>query len=229
MDMIRNTPFLISILLVQFTLVAGQSPSECKTNQSAPPAGLYAWPSGAQVKVYLMRGMFTAAQQQALIRAMEFWSQAAKRNDAGVTLLYGGETDDARNCNNCLTVTRREVYGDNRKYYALFVPMGKTADEPRQELLRSARIEFDVATTEPHALQGYMAHELGHGMGLWDCPKCKKKQTIMSGFPGVNRDNGLIEPSVCDLEVMRLVYEKKRRVTNAGSEATAMRVESVTP
>jgi hypothetical protein len=229
MDIIRRILILTSILLVQFALVGGQKLSECKTNKSAPPAGLYAWPYDAEVKVYLMRGMFTAAQQQALIRAMEFWSQAAKRNDAGVTFLYGGETDGARNCNNCLTVTRREVYDDNRKYYALFVPMGKRADEPRQELLRSARIEFDVATTEPHALQGYMAHELGHGMGLWDCPKCKKKQTIMRSFPGVNRDNGLIEPSVCDLEVMRQVFEKQRRITNAGSEATAMRVESVSP
>jgi hypothetical protein len=228
MDIIRRILILNSILVVQFALVGGQSLSECK-NKSAPPGGLYAWPYDAEVKVYLMRGMFTAAQQQALIRAMDFWSQAAKRNGAGVTLLYSGETDSTRNCRYCLTVMRREVYNDNRKYYALFVPLGKRGDDPRQDLLRSARIEFDVATTEPHALQGYMAHELGHGMGLGDCLKCKKKHTIMRSFPGVNRDNGLIEPSVCDLEAMRLVYEKQKRITIAGNDATAMRVESGTP
>jgi predicted Zn-dependent protease len=228
MDMIQKIPILISILLAQLALAAGQSPLECKTNKSAPPAGLYAWPTG-DVKVYFMLGMFTKGQQQALLRAMEFWSQAAKRNDAGITLLYAGETDSTRNCNSCLTVIRREVYSDNHKYYALFVPFGKKLDEPRQDLLKSARIELDVGTTEPRALQGYMAHELGHGMGLWDCPKCKKKQTIMRFFPGVNKDNGLIEPSVCDLEVMRQVFEKQRRITNAGNEATAMRVESGTP
>lgn len=229
MDIIRNIPILINILLVQFALAVGQSPLDCKTNKSAPPVGLYAWPSGADVKVYFMRGMFTAEQQRALIRAIEFWSQAAKRNDTGVTLIYEGETDGARNCNSCLTVIRREVYSDNHKYYALFVPLGKRGDEPGQELLRSARIEFDVSTTEPRALQGYMAHELGHGMGLWDCPKCKKKLSIMRGFPGVNKDNGLIEPSACDLEVMRQVFEEQKRITNAGNEATAMRVESGTP
>lgn len=229
MDIVRNIPILISILLMQFALAAGQSSSECKTNKSAPPAGLYAWPSGADVKVYFMRGMFTAEQQQALIRAMEFWSQAAKRNDTELSLVFGGETDGSRNCNSCLTVTRREVYSDNHKYYALFVPLGKRWDEPRQELLRSARIEFDLATTEPHALQGYMAHELGHGMGLGDCPKCKKNLTIMRSFPGVNTNNGLIEPSACDVEVMREVFDKQKRITNADNEATAMRAESGTP
>ncbi|HEV2827921.1 MAG TPA: hypothetical protein VGW76_09995 [Pyrinomonadaceae bacterium] len=229
MNIVRNIPIVISILLVQFALAPGQRYSECKTNKSAPPALPYAWPSGADVKVYFMRGMFTKQQQQALLRAMESWSQAANRNDAGVTLTYGGETDGTPNCSNCLTVIRREVYNDNRKYYALFVSLGNRADEPRQQILRSARIEFDVATTEPHALQGYMAHELGHGMGLGDCPKCKKKQTIMRSFPGVNKDNGLIEPSACDLEVMRQVFEKQKRITNAGKEATAMRVESGTP
>jgi hypothetical protein len=57
-----------------------------------------------------------------------------------------------------------------------------------------------------------MTHELGHGLGLYDCTTCKKKKTIMNGFPGVNRDNGLVEPSPCDLEVVRNVYELQRRV-----------------
>ena len=48
-----------------------------------------------------------------------------------------------------------------------------------------------------------MAHELGHGMGLENCPSCKKNQTIMNSFPAINRDNGLVSPSPCDLEVVR--------------------------
>jgi hypothetical protein len=79
-------------------------------------------------------------------------------------------------------------------------------------LLISAWIDFDVATTSPRALQGFMAHELGHGMGLWDCTTCKKNQTIMNGFPGVNRDNGLVSPSRCDLEVVRGLYQLQRQL-----------------
>ena len=47
-----------------------------------------------------------------------------------------------------------------------------------------------------------------------NCPTCKKKQSIMNGFPGINRDNGLVAPSPCDLEVVRNVYELHRRVEN---------------
>ena len=62
-----------------------------------------------------------------------------------------------------------------------------------------------------------MAHELGHGMGLWDCKTCSKKQTIMNGFPGINQDNGLISPSDCDLEVVRGVYQLHRQLTITAS------------
>jgi hypothetical protein len=223
--MIRKPLILISLVLLQFALAIGQSRSECKTDHSAPPTGLYAWPSDAEVRVYFVRGMFTKEQEQALLRAMALWSQAAKRNGAGVTFLYAGESDGPRNCTSCLTITRREVYKNDHKHYAFFVPLGMRADR----VLQSAWIDLDVATTEPQALQGFMAHELGHGMGLWDCPKCKKKQTIMRSFPGVNKDNGLIEPSACDLEVMRQVFERQKRLANIGTEAAAIRVESGTP
>ncbi len=159
--MMRKLILLITILLLQSAMAAGQDGNlECRTNRTAPPTGFPAWPSDAQVKVYFVRGMFTADQKQALLRAMDLWSEAAKRKGAGVTFTYAGES------------------------------------------------------TEPKALQGFMAHELGHGMGLEDCISCKKKQTIMSAFPGINRDNGLIEPSACDLEVVRQVYELQRRVAS---------------
>ncbi len=205
--MMRKLLVLISLVLVQFLLVMGQTKtSECKTDRSAPPVGRYSWPFDANVQVYFVRGMFTKEQQQALMKAMAFWSESAKRNGTGVTFLYAGETDGPRNCNSCLTVTRREVYKNDHKHYAFFVPLGMKADG----ILKSAWIDFDVATIEPQALQGFMAHELAHGMGLWDCPKCKKKQTIMSGFPGINKNNGLIEASACDLEVVRQVYDRQR-------------------
>jgi hypothetical protein len=57
-----------------------------------------------------------------------------------------------------------------------------------------------------------MAHELGHGMGLWDCETCKKKGTIMNGFPGINKDNGLIAPSRCDLVTLKDVYKQERQI-----------------
>jgi hypothetical protein len=182
--------------------------TECVTNRSAPPVNAYYWPPDTNVKVYFKRSMFTADQRTKLLAAMTTWSDSATNTGAGITFSYSGEIDELATCQGCLTVTRREVHKNDRKHYAFFNPLKQTSDG----LLLSAWIDFDFATTNPQALQGFMAHELGHGMGLWDCTSCKKNKTIMNGFPGINNDNGLVAPSACDLEVVRQVYQLQRRV-----------------
>lgn len=190
-----------------------QSQEACVTNRNAPPVSSYHWPADAEVKVYLVRNMFTAGQREGLIEALKTWTLAGNEADAGITFTYAGETDGLVNCRSCLTVTRREVYKNDGSHYSFFNPL--SSEEGR--VLLSAWIDLDFATTDPHALQGFVAHELGHGMGLWDCETCKKKRTIMNGFPGINKDNGLIAPSRCDLETLKSVYAQERQVAAAKS------------
>ena len=182
----------------------------CATNENAPPVSAYYWPPDTQVKVYIVRGMFTSAQLETLLAAMESWTVAARTVGAGVRFKYAGDTNGTMSCKGCLTVTRREVFKSDRKHYAFFNPLQRDGSG----LLISAWIDFDFGTISPQALRGFMAHELGHGMGLWDCQTCRKKQTIMNGFPGINRDNGLIEPSKCDLQVVKQIYQLGRRVVS---------------
>ena len=205
-------PFhLILLLFVSSYGVSAQNNVEaCVKNHNAPPANSYYWPPDTDVKVYFFRSLFTEEQRQTLLAAMQTWTNAAREQGAGVKFTYTGETDGLLSCNGCLTITRREVYKNDKKHYAFFNPLKQDSDG----LLISAWIDFDFATTNPQALQGFMAHELGHGLGLWDCTTCKKKQTIMNGFPSINRDNGLIAPSTCDLEVVKEVYQLQRRVSN---------------
>ena len=202
--------FLLTIILfiAAVKITAQEKSAVCVANHNAPPINTYYWPPDTGVKVYFARGMFTEAQQSTLLIAMEVWSNANKQTDAGISFSYAGQVEKVANCNNCLTITRREVHKNDRKHYAFFNPLKQNSDG----LLVSAWIDFDFATTNPQALQGYMSHELGHGMGLWDCKSCKKKKTIMNGFPGINNDNGLLAPSACDLEVVRQVYDLQRRV-----------------
>jgi hypothetical protein len=183
-------------------------PEACISNHNAPPVNAYYWPPDTNVRVYLRRGMFSVEQRAMLLAAMKAWSDSAAQTGAGVSFSYVGEIDQLATCNGCLTVSRREVQKEDRRHYAFFNPLKQDSDG----LLVSAWIDFDFATTKPQALQGFMAHELGHGMGLWDCKSCGKKKTIMSGFPGVNNDNGLLAPSTCDLQVVRQVYQLQRRV-----------------
>jgi hypothetical protein len=188
-----------------------EQPEACFTNHNAPPKNGYYWRPDTNVKVHFRRGMFTAKQREALLAAMKTWSDSAVDTDSGVSFSFAGEIDQLAACKGCLTITRRDVYKSDPKHYAVFNPM-----QDRDGLLNSARIDFDFATTKPEALQGFMVHELGHGLGLWDCKSCKRKHTIMNGFPGINKDNGLIGPSTCDLEVVRQVYELQRRVDKNG-------------
>lgn len=202
--------FLLTVVLFlsAVEIVAQKSRKTCVTNRNAPPVSAYYWPPDTDVKVYFKREMFTSEQRAVLFLAMETWSKAAIETGAGISFTYYGEVEQLANCSGCLTVTRREVHKYDRKHYAFFNPLKQSSDG----LLESAWIDLDIATTRPQALQGFMVHELGHGMGLWDCKTCQKKRTIMNGFPGINDDNGLLAPSVCDLEVVRAVYQLQRRI-----------------
>ena len=180
----------------------------CTTNRTAPPAGEYHWPADTEVKVYFVRSMFTPAQTTVLLEAMKTWNTVGAENGSGVSFAFAGESDGRMSCRSCLTVTRREVFARDQHHYAFFHPMKQ--EEGR--LLVSAWIDLDVGITDPNALQGFMAHEMGHGLGLWDCPKCKNKRSLMNSFPGLNKNNGLIGPSGCDVATMRDVYQAERQV-----------------
>ena len=188
---------------------APEETKACVTDRNAPPMSAYYWPPDTEVKVYLSRGMFTAKERGALIAAMKIWSESTVHKDTGVRFSYAGESDNLVTCKGCLSVTRRDVYQSDRKHYAWFNPL----EVDSEFLLLSASIHLDFATTKPQALQSFMLHELGHGMGLRDCETCEKKKTIMGSFPGINKDNGLVAPSVCDLEVVRQLYQLRRQVT----------------
>lgn len=202
---------IITLLFIAVVETMAQEPSKtCVTNENAPPVNSYYWPPDTDVRVYFERGVFTSQQHAALLAAMKIWTDTSVQTGAGISFIYAGERDVLATCEGCLTVTRREVYKSHRTVYALFNPYERDSSG---ELL-FAWIEFDVATTKPEALMGLMVHELGHGMGLSDCKTCKKKQTIMNGFSGMNSDDSLVAPSPCDLEVVRNVYHLVRQVNS---------------
>lgn len=198
----------IIIIMLVAPIVTGQENVEvCDTNRNSPPVGLYSWSPDAKVKVYFSRGSFTPEQRAALVEAMDVWTNKARQTGAGVSFTFEGEVDGSPRCSDCLLVARQRVRKYN-KYFAFFAPVQQTGDGR----LISGWIVFDEATVSPQALQLFMIHELGHGLGLADCPGCKKTHTVMRSFRRINKVDGVIEPSICDLEVVRHVYELRRRV-----------------
>ena len=209
---------LFVLLLLPFAANAQNRIEPCATNRNAPPAGPYYWPPDSEVKIYLVRGMFTPEQRRAIFEAIETWTQATQAAGARVKFTFAGESDGTVNCQGCLSIKRREIYKYDHEHYAFFFPLNYNQDN----YLFSAWIDLDFATTDPHALKGFVVHELGHSLGLSDCTTCKKKQTIMNAFPGINRDNGLVAPSSCDLEVVERVYSTQRAEASQKGQAAAI-------
>jgi len=200
------------LFLILLTPSAGVNAQEakqiCKTNLNAPPIGAYFWSPDAPVKVYFATGAFTTEQRKALLETMETWTRDGKSAGTGIRFSYAGESNGLDTCQNCLTLTRGEVHKTDRRHYAQFMPLRWNGT-----FLGSAWIELDFAIINPKALQGFIAHELAHSVGLGDCPTCKSRRTIMNSFPSINRDNGLISASSCDLEVVRQLYGEQRRIS----------------
>ena len=208
---------LFILLLLPFAANSQDRIAACATNSNVPSAGPYFWPPDSEVKIYLVRDMFTPEQRRNLFEAMETWTRVARAVGAGVKFTFAGESDGTVNCRGCLSIKRREVNKHYRQYYAFFLPLNYNQDGS----LFSGTIDLDFATTDPHALKGFVAHELGHGLGLSDCTTCRRKQTIMNAFPGINRDNGLVAASACDLEVVKRVYATQRAIASQKSLAAA--------
>ena len=197
--------------LDQLTLHRSGPPKKekvCTTNRNAPPAGAYHWPADTEIKVYFGKNMFTPEQSAALLEAMKAWTSVEQEAGSGVRFLYAGLTETLMSCQSCLTVKRRAVHANDKQHYAFFHPM----KQAKGRLLFSAWIDLDFGIVDSQALRGFMAHELGHGLGLMDCPSCKKKQSLMNSFPGINRNNGLIAPSICDLATMKNIYQLERHI-----------------
>jgi len=202
---------LLISLVLPLTIVQAQRRQEtCTTNRNSPPVSSYHWPIDAEVKVYFVRDTFTSEQRDALLQVLKTWTSTGSETGSGVKFVYAGENDGPVSCRNCLTVRRREVHKQDKHHYAFFNPMVMD----KHGVLMAAWIDLDVGTTKPRALSGFMAHEMGHGLGLWDCTTCRKKQTIMNGFPGLNQDNGLLGPSACDLATLKNIYQDERQAVD---------------
>ena len=207
---------ILSLLLLIWSTApaSAQQKEACVLNKTAPPMSTWHWVADTTIKVYFQQGMFTPEQQQALLETIENWNVIARETGTGVELVYTGETIKPLICDGCLTVAHGEIHKYDKKHNAFFYPVKWN----ETGLVLSAWIIFDVGIVQPKPLQSYMAHELGHGMGLWDCPKCGRRKSVMRAFPGLNKDNGLLVPSVCDQQVVKEVFERERKLASDRSK-----------
>src|ERR1043165_6968699 len=187
---------------------------ECVANRNAPPVSLWYWAPDTTVKVYFVQNMFTTEQEQALVEAIKTWNGVAAETGAGVKYQVMGLAKGIVSCESCLTVTRGDIQAYDHDHRAFLYP---TLNDTG--LISSAWICFDFKIKSADALLSYMIHEMGHGMGLWDCPTCENRMSIMRSFPGVNKDNGLFAPSDCDMQTVKLLFNRKGKLIPGAAPA----------
>jgi hypothetical protein len=173
-------------------------PKQCQPGKTSPEAHGWRWKQGTPVRVYYLKDHFTAAEAEALARAVNNWNNALREMGSQIDFVIGGERASVATNNGSVTVMRgiprvRERVGETK-----FYSMSNGA----------ARLTMIInpVVTNLDALTSLMTHELGHSLGLADCYECRRGTTAMAAFKGNNKGNEVYEPSVCDKYVVAAGY-----------------------
>jgi hypothetical protein len=180
------------------------APRACLSGVNAPPAGVWKVPANARVSIFFLRGSFTIGEQEVMSNAVDEWNLALGENLLGLKINAGGDIDSAPDCAVCITVMRGNTFQNGRRLAELRPQLIAGTHE-----IFSGRIVIDQGVTNPSALKSVMVHELGHMLGIDDCPTCPRGTTIMALYKGLNTSNGLDRPSACDRSAVVEGYLKK--------------------
>jgi hypothetical protein len=182
-------------------------PKQCKPGKTSPEAHGWRWKQGTPVRVYYLKDHFSAAEVEALSRAVHSWNDALREMDSQIAFTIGGERASVAKDQSSVTVVRgvprvKERVGETR-----FYSMSNG----------TARLTMTInpVVTNLSALTSLMTHELGHSLGLADCYECRRGTTAMSAFKGDNKGNDVYEPSVCDKYVVAAGYASQQDTQSA--------------
>jgi hypothetical protein len=131
----------------------------------------------------------------------------ARELGTGVSFSYGGETDSLDIVCGRLTLARTDLSHIRPRVMAFFRPL----QHLDAATITCAAIYFDWKIQKGDVLMSFMAHEMGHGFGLLDCPRCR--DTVMRFFPSVNQGNGFYEATASDKNLISAHYYKHEAVT----------------
>jgi hypothetical protein len=171
------------------TTVTVKDVDETPLAPAGPLPGFLRWRPDAPVKVFFSAG-FTPEQRQAAMRAAASWAGVG-----GVTFAAADETAaSVQQCYECLTIQRR-VVGDKR-HFAFFNGFHFLSGE----WLEYGWIDLDPKTQQLPAVEAFVAHEIGHSLGMLDCD-CVG--SIMGHFKGINSPGPVPGPTARDIAAAR--------------------------
>lgn len=224
-------------LLLTLCLLVGSAPhsvaqsarseATCRISESAPPIGSWTWSPNSRIEVYVRLADFAADEVPGMLTAMQNWDASASENGSGVRFEYKGSVNEAKNCDNCLTILRGKV-ADKRHGAEL-----QAFSKRNNQLIDYAWIVIDPSYRNPATLTSIVAHELGHSLGLLDCLSCKRGSSAMSRFNTTLRlfqikladwSNGIKGPTSCDAAQIKEAYKELRISVRPAPNITSVRL-----
>ena len=197
-----KTALLFILLAAAVSTTPAQS--RCEPGVQAPPVGFWTWSAGTQVRVFIVDRDFKADQIPFLLAPLETWNAVSDTTGSHVTFKYAGQRASPQHCENCLTITRAQVFDQKQRHLTELSAYSARNDR----LLTWATIAVDFVLTNHKALTDAVAHELGHSFGLRDCYSCKPKSTVMNQFGPVNVANEVPGPTTCDVAQVKSTYKQ---------------------
>ena len=194
---------VLVIILATWVQIWAQT-KRCDVGVKAPPIGFWTWPTGTQVRVYVVESDFKPGEVSFLLAPLASWNAVSETTGSRVSFEYSGVVTSAPHCENCLTIERGLVFDKQRRHLTELRAHGSRGDRT----LSWASIVIDPALTNPKALTDAVVHELGHNFGLLDCYSCKTRATVMSQFGEVNVANDMPAPTTCDVAQVKAAYKQ---------------------
>jgi len=187
----------------------------CVVGRTAPPVGFWTWPRGTQVKVYLREPEFSGADISAVKLALASWDASATENGSNVRFSFHGLTREIRHARREITIVRGSIYNEKQRHRAHLEAHSINGDR----FIDYALIIVDHSVQDAGLLTNVIAHEIGHTLGLLDCPRCSNRSSAMGLLKPGNESNGIEGPTACDTgEVMGVYRALKPRLLIAARE-----------
>jgi predicted Zn-dependent protease len=173
-------------------------PKQCRPGKTSTEALGWRWKPNTHVRLYYLKNNFSAAEAEALSRAVNNWNSALKEIDSSIVFTTGGMSESVSEDNASITVMRGIPKGKERLGEIKFYSMSNGVER--------MVVVISPVVTDLDALTSLMAHEIGHSLGLADCYGCKRGTTTMAAFKDDNKGNDVYEPSECDKYVVTVGY-----------------------
>jgi hypothetical protein len=196
-----------SLYLNSLKAVTSKSaPAPCVVGRTAAPIGFWTWPANSKVNIYLREPDFSAAEIPAVRTAVENWDVSAAENGSQVHFTMLGLTRETKTGPGDMTLIRGHVYDSKVRHLALL----RAQSLKSNQLIDYALVIVDFRVKSLEVLTNVMAHEIGHSLGLLDCPQCKGDSTAMALLDGGDNSNGIEGPTACDKVEVLAAYKELR-------------------